>query len=131
MQALDKVYEYLHIEPCPKGLSFGSGLPVTIFGRLRPTRAGWRGSSFAESSRDSIPMTGSQCSAWAPEVQEIRLHTELEHRVLYIATFSEGIYVLHAFEKRTRKMPKRDLELARGRLRALFLKRRTDQVTRK
>ncbi len=76
-------------------------------------------------------MTGSQCPAWAPEVQEIRLHTELEHRVLYIATFSEGIYVLHAFEKRTRKMPKRDLELARGRLRALFLKRRTDQVTRK
>jgi phage-related protein len=62
-----------------------------------------------------------------PGVQEIRIHTELEHRVLYIATFSEGIYVLHAFEKRARKTPQRDLDLAAGRLRVLRLKRRTDR----
>ena len=60
-------------------------------------------------------------------VQEIRVHTELEHRVFYIAKFPEAIYVLHAFEKRTRKTPKRDLELARNRLRALLLKRRNDR----
>ena len=60
-------------------------------------------------------------------VQEIRVHTELEHRVFYIAKFPEGFYVLHAFEKRTRKTPTRDLELARNRLRALLLKRRDDR----
>ena len=60
-------------------------------------------------------------------VQEIRVHTELEYRVFYIAKFPEAIYVLHAFEKRTRKTPKRDLELARNPLRALLLKRRNDR----
>lgn len=35
-------------------------------------------------------------------VQEIRIHTEVEHRVVYVAKFAEAIYVLHAFEKRTR-----------------------------
>ncbi len=58
-------------------------------------------------------------------VQEIRIHTGLEHRVFYVARFTEGVYVLHAFEKRTRKTPKRDTDLARDRFRALVLKRRS------
>ena len=62
-------------------------------------------------------------------VREIRIHTGLEHRVFYVVKFTEGIYVLHAFEKRTRKTPKRDLELARDRFRALVVKRRTDNST--
>ena len=37
-----------------------------------------------------------------PGVWEIRIQTELEHRVFYVATFEEAVYVLHAFEKRTR-----------------------------
>ena len=61
-----------------------------------------------------------------PGVREIRIHTGLEHRVFYVATFAEAVYVLHAFEKRTRKTPKRDLELARNRLHALVNRRRTD-----
>lgn len=61
-----------------------------------------------------------------PGVQEIRIHTEGEHRVLYIAKFAEGVYVLHAFEKRTRQTPRRDLELARDRLGALALRRRAE-----
>jgi len=36
-------------------------------------------------------------------VREIRIHTELAHRVFYLATFDEAVYVLHAFEKKTRK----------------------------
>ena len=60
-------------------------------------------------------------------VQEIRIHTGLEHRVFYVAKFTEGVYVLHAFEKRTRKTPKRDLELARDRFRALIMRRRTER----
>jgi predicted XRE-type DNA-binding protein len=53
-------------------------------------------------------------------VQEIRIHTGAEHRVLYVARFAEAIYVLHAFEKRTRQTPKDALDLARQRLRSLI-----------
>lgn len=48
-------------------------------------------------------------------VYEIRIHTRIEHRVFYIAKFREGIYVLHAFQKRTRKTAKPDIDLARKR----------------
>ena len=61
-----------------------------------------------------------------PGVREIRIHTGLEHRIFYVATFAEAVYVLHAFEKRTRKTPKHDLQLAQDRLRALMNRRRTD-----
>jgi len=54
-----------------------------------------------------------------PGVKEIRIHTGLEHRVFYIAAFQEGIYVLHAFEKRARRTPKREIDIARTRLRLL------------
>jgi phage-related protein len=56
-------------------------------------------------------------------VQEIRIHTGLEHRVLYIAKFAEAVYVLHAFEKRTRRTMTGDLDLARQRLRLLLTER--------
>ena len=64
--------------------------------------------------------------AVGPGVREIRIHTGLEHRVFYVARFTEGVYVLHAFEKRARKTAKRELELARDRFRALVMKRRTE-----
>jgi phage-related protein len=57
-------------------------------------------------------------------VREIRVHTETEHRVCYVARFAEGIYVLHAFEKRTQKTPARDIDLARTRYRELLEWRR-------
>lgn len=63
-------------------------------------------------------------STIGPGVREIRIHTELEHRVFYVATFADAIYVLHAFEKRTRKTAPRDVQLARDRFRALVTKRR-------
>ena len=59
-----------------------------------------------------------------PGVREIRVHTGLEHRVLYVASFAEAIYVVHAFEKRTRKTAVRDVELARRRFKALVADRR-------
>jgi len=64
-----------------------------------------------------------------PGIREIRIHTGLEHRVFYIAKFTEGIYVLHAFEKRTQKTLKRDLDLVRERFRALVIRRRNESVT--
>ena len=56
-------------------------------------------------------------------VQEIRIHTGTEHHVLYVAKFAEAVYVLHAFEKRTRQTGKDDLDLARQRLRPLSSQR--------
>ena len=52
-------------------------------------------------------------------VMELRIRTELEHRVFYIAKFAEAIYVLHAFQKKTRKTPKPDIESAKRRLQEL------------
>lgn len=78
---------------------------------------------------------GLKPSDWKPMtsvgagVREIRIHTGREHRVLYIARFSEGVYVLHAFEKRTGRTPKQDVALARKRLGVLIETRRNANVT--
>ena len=56
-------------------------------------------------------------------VQEIRVRTGAEHRLFYIAKFAEAVYVLHAFEKRTRQTAQTDLDLARQRLRLLLNQR--------
>ncbi|HET9387690.1 MAG TPA: type II toxin-antitoxin system RelE/ParE family toxin, partial [Gemmatimonadales bacterium] len=59
-------------------------------------------------------------------VREIRIQTDLAHRVFDVATFEEAVYVLHAFEKRTRKTPPHDVKVARDRFRALLKKRAGD-----
>lgn len=41
------------------------------------------------------------------------------YRVIYLARFAEAVYVLHAFQKKTRATSARDLELARIRYAAL------------
>jgi phage-related protein len=68
---------------------------------------------------------------WMPAVgtgvQEIRVHAGTEHRVFYVARFAEGVYVLHAFEKRTRKTTKRNIEQARNRYRELLKTRRKEE----
>jgi phage-related protein len=56
-------------------------------------------------------------------VYEIRIHTDLEHRVFYVAKYEEAIYVIHAFEKRTPRTRDADIALARKRL-ADFLRLR-------
>ena len=55
-------------------------------------------------------------SAVGAGVREIRIHTRLEHRVIYIAKFTEAVYILHAFPKKTRRTLRRDIDLARLRL---------------
>jgi phage-related protein len=54
-----------------------------------------------------------------PGVREIRIHVAGAHRVFYLATRAEAIYVLHAFEKKTQKTSAQDLRICRDRLRAL------------
>jgi len=57
-------------------------------------------------------------------VVEIRVHVGGAFRVLYVAKYSEAVYVLHAFEKKGRKTRRSDLATARRRLRALLTQRR-------
>mgnify|MGYP000629685085 CR=1 FL=1 len=53
-------------------------------------------------------------------VKEIRIRVETSYRVLYVAKFSEAVYVLHAFVKKTQKTSKKDLDLATERYKALI-----------
>lgn len=55
----------------------------------------------------------------APGVREIRVHMAGAHRVFYVATRPEAIYVLHAFEKKTQKTSAHDLRIGRERFHAV------------
>jgi phage-related protein len=48
--------------------------------------------------------------------------------VLFIAKFDEAVYVLHAFEKKSRRTRKADLDLARARLSELAATRRSKET---
>jgi phage-related protein len=52
-------------------------------------------------------------------VREIRIHIAGAHRVFYVATRPEAIYVLHAFEKKTQRTAAADLRIGRERFRGL------------
>ena len=54
-----------------------------------------------------------------PGVIEIRLHEEGEFRVFYIAKLADVIHVLHAFQKKTRETAKKDIDLAKARLKQI------------
>jgi phage-related protein len=54
-----------------------------------------------------------------PGVREIRIHIAGAHRVFYMATRAEAIYVLHALEKKTQKTSEHDLKIGRERFRAI------------
>jgi phage-related protein len=76
---------------------------------------------------------GKDPSDWKPiarvglGVREIRIHTGEEFRVMYVAKFSEAVYVLHAFQKRTEQTAKHDIEVAKTRFRALVAERRRER----
>jgi phage-related protein len=50
-----------------------------------------------------------------PGTIEIRVHRPNEYRLLYVARFPEAIYVLHVFQKKTKKTSESDIQLARQR----------------
>ncbi len=64
---------------------------------------------------------GLEPSDWRPMqviglgANEIRIHVLGEWRVVYVARLRDAVYVLHAFQKRTARTPKQDLDLARRR----------------
>lgn len=48
----------------------------------------------------------------AQGVREIRIHVLGEWRIIYIAKLADAVYVLHAFQKKTGKTRREDIELA-------------------
>ncbi|WP_293360224.1 MULTISPECIES: type II toxin-antitoxin system RelE/ParE family toxin [unclassified Microcoleus] len=56
-------------------------------------------------------------------VEEIRIRTENDYRVFYIARFEEAIYVLHAFQKKTQKTAKKNIEVGQKRYQDLLQNR--------
>ncbi len=57
-------------------------------------------------------------------VNEIRVRTGRAYRVFYVAKFVEAIYVLHAFEKKSGKTAREDLELGQRRFKTLVRERK-------
>jgi len=46
-------------------------------------------------------------------MKEIRIQdANGQYRVIYVAKFADGLHVLHAFQKKTQKTSKRDIDLA-------------------
>jgi phage-related protein len=54
-----------------------------------------------------------------PGVNEIRIHVLGEWRVIYVAKLRNAVYVLHAFQKKTKKTSRHDIDLARQRYRQI------------
>jgi phage-related protein len=53
-------------------------------------------------------------------VKEVRLKDNSgAYRVIYVATFAEAVFVLHAFQKKSQRTPKRDIDLAAQRFKDL------------
>jgi phage-related protein len=70
--------------------------------------------------------TGEEPSDWkpmtsiGPGVREIRIRQASgAYRVIYLATIGDAVHVLHAFQKKTQATAKRDIDLAKARLRQI------------
>lgn len=53
-------------------------------------------------------------------VREIRIQLKGQYRVIYIAKFEDAVYVLHAFQKKTKKTSKQDIEIAKRALQQIY-----------
>ena len=65
-----------------------------------------------------------RCSRSAGMAVQLRRNTHGIYRVIYVARFEEAVYVLHAFQKKTQKTRKADIELAKARYKVLAEQRK-------
>lgn len=56
-------------------------------------------------------------------VNELRIRMGSAYRVIYVMKFDDAIYVLHAFQKKSQRTARLDIELARIRFRTLMNER--------
>lgn len=119
-------------------------------GSDKPVR--WEGSSkedaraFPEGIRQDIghalwlvqcgedPPDGGSMPSIGSGVCEIRAVDGDAYRVLYVAKFEEAVYVLHAFQKKSKSgiaTPKKDLDLAKRRYKGLIARRAKQTIAAK
>lgn len=65
------------------------------------------------------PSDWRQMTSVGRSVREIRIQHQGQYRVIYVAKIENAVYVLHAFQKKTQKARKQDIEIARQRLKAI------------
>lgn len=105
-------------------------------------RLEWRGDSLArlrrfprEAMREAgyqleRVQAGKEPADWKPMtsvglgVNELRVRVGAAFRVIYVARFAEAVYVLHAFQKKSQRTARLDMELARSRFNSLMNERR-------
>ena len=77
------------------------------------------------------PRNGKWLTDIGASVQEIRIaYSKEAYRVIYVATFADCIYVLHAFHKKSKSgiaTPKEELDLASRRYKELVKSRRRSE----
>lgn len=70
--------------------------------------------------RGDEPQDWKPMTSVGPGVREIRIREASgAFRVIYLATRSEAIYVLHCFQKKSQKTSRQDLDLAKARFKAV------------
>ena len=52
-------------------------------------------------------------------VKEVRIHHTNEFRIIYLAKYGDAVYVLHCFVKKTQTTSKKDIDLAKERLKLI------------
>ena len=72
-----------------------------------------------------VVQAGREPTDWKPmDTVGAWVKAESGYRVLYVAKFAEAVYVLHGFEKKTRRTPRADIDLANKRYRDLLTERK-------
>lgn len=101
--------------------------PIEFLGSALDDLCGFPAKARREADQLDQVQHGREPDDWKPMptigqgVQEIRIRdTAGAFRVIYIAKFTDAVYVLHCFQKKTQKTAKADLDLAAKRYRDLL-----------
>ena len=94
---------------------------VVSFPKMARRRAGYE---LDRVQNGKEPTDWKPMSSIAPGVKEVRIQLEGQYRVVYLAKFPEGVYVLHAFNKKTQKTSAKDIEVAKKRYGAVIKDRK-------
>jgi len=70
--------------------------------------------------RGEVPTDFRPMSSIGAGAMEIRINIGDAYRIFYVAKFEEGIYVLHAFQKKTKRTSKKDIQLGQQRYRTVL-----------
>ena len=118
------LYTHLYTRPVPDKMLVWVAASFEDLRDFPPDARRVAGFQLRRVQRGLMPTDWKPMPSVGQGVYEIRIHTRVEHRVLYVAKFEEAIYVLHAFEKRSRHTRDADLTLTRERLKQVEALRR-------